>query len=82
MTPDNLQHLKANGGDEHQPRARQKTILELRILLASLAQERMVLLEKGALEISIDVNGTIYLELNEHAKGIVMDDALTHTAGA
>lgn len=42
----------------------------------------MVLLEKGALEISIDVNGTIYLELNEHAKGIVMDDALTHTAGA
>ncbi|RWM88947.1 MAG: DNA-binding protein [Mesorhizobium sp.] len=95
MTPDDYGYAKTKSDADRQPRARQNVILELGMVLASLGRERMVLLKKGALEIPTDVNGVIYLEFNEHVKevavklatrmkgaGILIDDALIHTAAA
>ena len=95
LTPDHFDYPKSKTDKDRQPRARQNVILEIGVVLASLGQDHMVLLKKGALEIPTDVSGIIYLEFNEHVKevavqlatqmngaGIEIDDALIHSAAA
>lgn len=64
LTPDD-EGRRRGGDNEMKPRARQNVVLELGFFLASLGQERVCALLKGDVEIPSDIDGVIYLSMNE-----------------
>ena len=65
LTPDEIGYKK-NCEEDKQHRARQNTIFEMGMLMASLGRERIAILKKGNLEVPSDSEGIIRLEFNEN----------------
>ena len=62
ITPDDVGALKDE--DELQPRARQNVILELGYFLHRLGRERVCVLHKGKVELPSDMQGILYVPMN------------------
>jgi predicted nucleotide-binding protein len=71
LTPDDVGYAKRDGEKEAKPRARQNVIMEMGMLLSSLARERVAILVKGFVELASDAAGMIYLHFNDHVKEVV-----------
>lgn len=71
LTPDDVGYAKRDGEKEAKPRARQNVIMEMGMLLSSLARERVAILVKGFVELPSDAAGIIYLHFNDHVKEVV-----------
>jgi Predicted nucleotide-binding protein containing TIR-like domain len=71
LIPDDVGYAKRDGEKEAKPRARQNVIMEMGMLLSSLARERVAILVKGFVELPSDAAGIIYLHFNGHVKEVV-----------
>jgi len=71
LTPDDVGYSKKGGETEAQPRARQKVVLEMGMLLSSLGRSNVVILQKQHLEQPSDAAGILYLNFNDHVREIV-----------
>lgn len=56
---------------EAKPRASQNVIMEMGMLLASLARKRCAILQKGFVEIPSNMGGIITIPFNEHLREAV-----------
>ena len=64
LTPDDLGTLKTEPA-EFQPRARQNVVLELGYFLGKLTRNRVCALHKGGIELPSDIQGVIYVEMDD-----------------
>jgi predicted nucleotide-binding protein len=62
LTPDDV---GGTGSDALRPRARQNVVLELGYFLGHLGRQRVCALHKGLLELPSDVNGVVYVPLDD-----------------
>lgn len=64
LTPDDLGAARKEK-DKLQPRARQNVVLELGYFLGRLARNRVCALYKGGVELPSDIQGVIYVEMDD-----------------
>jgi predicted nucleotide-binding protein len=64
LTPDDEGYL-ASKPEENKPRARQNVILELGFFLGALGRTNVCALHKGNVELPSDINGVLYVPLDE-----------------
>jgi predicted nucleotide-binding protein len=67
-TPDDMGYAKGEGSDAAQPRARQKVVLEMGMLISAAGRANVAILKKGHLEVPSDAQGILYIPFNEHVK--------------
>ncbi len=64
LTPDD-HGASMNESDKLQPRARQNVVLELGYFLGKLTRNRVCALHKGGVELPSDIQGVIYVEMDD-----------------
>ena len=65
LTPDDVGALKNKADKKSNPRARQNVIFELGYFIGKLGRERVCAILKGDVELPSDINGVIYVRLDE-----------------
>ncbi len=65
LTPDDFGALKDRTDDQHNPRARQNVVLELGYFIGKLGRERVCPIYKGEIELPSDLDGVLYIRMDE-----------------
>jgi len=65
LTPDDFGALKDRTDDQHNPRARQNVVLELGYFIGKLGRERVCPIYKGEVELPSDLDGVLYIRMDE-----------------
>ena len=65
LTPDDFGVLKDKTDDQHNPRARQNVVLELGYFIGKLGRERVCPIYKGEIELPSDLDGVLYIRMDE-----------------
>ena len=66
LTPDDIGALKNKIENERKPRARQNVVFELGYFMGKLGRERVCPLFKGEIEKPSDIDGVLYVPMDEH----------------
>ena len=65
FTPDDVGALRNEAEDEHNPRARQNVVFELGYFMGKLGRERVCPLFKGEVENPSDIDGIVYVTMDD-----------------